>query len=271
MTLTVLSDNRSSDSVCYPAEHGLSILLEAERHTILLDTGASDLLVQNAQRLGKDLSLADYVFLSHGHADHAGGLSAFLSVNSKASILVSPDALSRRFFSKRNRLHSITAQWPLNEMEGRTKWVTGTMELEEDIHIIARIPQLSPMPKGNANLYVETADGNLVRDDFRHEIALYDQGLLFTGCAHSGLLNILQACPWPLHTVVGGFHLLDSQPHSSCEEPAELLQLAQHLQKDYPSTTFYTSHCTGDQAFQTLKGVLGQRLQSFCCGMRFLV
>ena len=55
MKWTVLSDNRS----CNPAletEHGLSILLTTERHNILLDTGASDLFIRNAELLGVNLS-----------------------------------------------------------------------------------------------------------------------------------------------------------------------------------------------------------------------
>ena len=31
--------------------------------------------------------------------------------------------------------------------------------------------------------------GDYIHDDFRHELALYVDGLLFTGCAHSGLDN----------------------------------------------------------------------------------
>ena len=57
------------------------------------------------------------------------------------------------------------------------------------------------MPKGNQNLYVQIATphsdqrsentvGDYIHDDFRHELALYVDGLLFTGCAHSGLENI---------------------------------------------------------------------------------
>ena len=51
MIWTVLSDNRSYDS-CLFTEHGLSVLLQTERHKILLDTGASDVFVRNAEQLG---------------------------------------------------------------------------------------------------------------------------------------------------------------------------------------------------------------------------
>ena len=74
MKWTVLVDNRTNNPT-FETEHGLSILLETEKHSILLDTGASDMLMRNAERLGKDLSTVDYVFVSHGHSDHAGGLN----------------------------------------------------------------------------------------------------------------------------------------------------------------------------------------------------
>ena len=107
----VLSDNRSLNS-SLQTEHELSILLETEKHRILLDTGARDAFVRNAVRLGIDLSTVDYVFISHGHSDHAGGLRHFMSINERAKVIVSPDALSGKFYSKRGNLHSITTQWP---------------------------------------------------------------------------------------------------------------------------------------------------------------
>ena len=44
MKWTVLSDNRRCED-SLEIEHGLSILLETEKHRILLDTGASDVRV----------------------------------------------------------------------------------------------------------------------------------------------------------------------------------------------------------------------------------
>ena len=107
----MLADNRTSDPRL-ETEHGLSILLETSRHRVLLDTGASDLFIRNADRLGIDLGEVDYVFISHGHSDHAGGLRHFLGLNTKARIIVSPDALKGEHFSKHRFLHSITTTWP---------------------------------------------------------------------------------------------------------------------------------------------------------------
>ena len=259
MRWTVLVDNRTNDPV-QETEHGLSILLETECHRILLDTGASDMFIRNAERLGRDLSEVDYVFISHGHSDHAGGLKHLMAVNDKAKIIVSTDAIDGNFFSKRGHQHSITTAWP-DIPEERLLMISKTCEIADGIHVIAHIPQVHPIPKGNQNLFAETGDGSLVLDDFRHELAFYADGLLFTGCAHSGLENILAACPFPIHTVVGGFHLLDGY-----ETKEEIKALTQRLKANYPYTQFYTSHCTGDQIFGMMKDVMGEQLQSFRCG-----
>ena len=282
MKWSVLSDNRSSERLrvgdgtsgisCLSTEHGLSILLETtgerggvrrsqtERHKILLDTGASDVFIRNAGLLGIDLSDVDYVFISHGHSDHAGGLRYFLEHNRLAKVIVSPDAMNGKFFSKRGNLHSITTEWPEID-DDRLILIDQTREIAEGFHVIAHISQIHPMPKGNQNLYVQDAHGDYIHDDFRHELALYIDGLLFTGCAHSGLENILSACPWPVHTVVGGFHLLDGQ-----ETDDEIEALAQRLKAKYPETLFYTSHCTGDNVFEVMRDVIGEQLQPFCAG-----
>ena len=52
-----MSDNRTQNPLL-ETEHGLSILLETGHHKILLDTGASDVFIRNAERLGIDLSTA---------------------------------------------------------------------------------------------------------------------------------------------------------------------------------------------------------------------
>ncbi|MBP5799965.1 MAG: MBL fold metallo-hydrolase [Prevotella sp.] len=264
MKWTVLSDNRTNDNQ-FQTEHGLSILLKTDKHRILLDTGASDVFIRNAEKMSIDLSTVDYVFISHGHSDHAGGLQYIVQRNQQAKVIVSPDAISNKFFSKRGNLHRITTEWSKID-DDRLVLIDQTCEIAEGIQAIAHIPQIHPMPKGNQHLFVQDAGGDYVPDDFRHELALYVDGLLFTGCAHSGLENILAACPYPVKMVVGGFHLLDGQ-----ESEEELTALAQRLEAKYPNTQFYTSHCTGDEVFAILKAVMGNQLYAFNCGMTITV
>ena len=259
MKWTVLVDNRSCGGLL-ETEHGLSVLLETGHHWILLDTGASDMLMRNAERLGKDLSMVDYVFISHGHSDHAGGLKHFMEINKKAKVIVSPDAISGKFYSKRRYLHSITTEWPEIPQE-RLLTIEHSGSIGDDIFIIAHIPQIHPMPEGNQHLFVQDSQGQYIQDDFRHELALYTGGLLFTGCAHSGLENILAACPFPVNMVVGGFHLLDNH-----ESEAKLSELSYRLEDAYPQTQFYTSHCTGDAVFSILQNVMGDKIHPFSCG-----
>ena len=259
MKWTVLVDNRTNNP-SLETEHGLSILLETEKHSILLDTGASDVFIRNAERLGKDLSTVDYVFVSHGHSDHAGGLRHFMKINDKAKVIVSPDAISGRFFSKRGNLHSITTAWP-EIPEERLLAIEHSESIGDDIYVIAHIPHIHPMPEGNQHLFVQDARGQYIQDDFRHELALYTGGLLFTGCAHSGLENILATCPLPVNTVVGGFHLLDNH-----ESGIKLSELSHRLTDTYPQTQFYTSHCTGNTVFAILQDVMGNKMHPFSCG-----
>ena len=71
------------DHLCV-ACHGLSVLItgeaDNERHTALFDVGPyGDVWVDNAERLGIDISNIERVFLSHWHWDHSGGFPVAIS------------------------------------------------------------------------------------------------------------------------------------------------------------------------------------------------
>lgn len=253
---TILSDNRINKHQLI-SEHGLSVLLKTERFKILLDTGAGEVFIKNAKKLSIDLTDIDYVFISHGHIDHAGGLPFFMRINKKAPIIVSSNAVNGYYFSNRNSIHDLTPQWPIDE-RNRFVFVDHTCEVLPGLHVISGFSKTYSMPKGNCNLFYKNTKGQIVHDDFRHEMALYTDGFFFTGCAHSGLENMLKACAWPLDSVVGGFHLLDGY-----ESQTELKDLAKRLLINYPHTTFYTGHCTGDDVFDIMKSVMGDHLQEF--------
>ena len=87
MKITVLMEN-TAVSERYLCRHGLSLYIETQRHKVLFDMGPDASFLENAKRLGVDISQVDVAFLSHGHYDHGGGLSAFLQENSRADVHV---------------------------------------------------------------------------------------------------------------------------------------------------------------------------------------
>lgn len=88
MRATVVVDNRKSDAL--PGEWGLCIYIEYGEKKILLDTGASELFAENAEKLGLDLSAVDAAVLSHAHYDHGNGMEAFFRRNDHAPFYVGP-------------------------------------------------------------------------------------------------------------------------------------------------------------------------------------
>ena len=101
LEMTVLIDNLAEAPLV--GEWGLSILIDADGKRILLDTGASGLFAQNAERLGIDLGSVDTGVLSHAHYDHADGLDTFFTLNQNAPFLVREGACENCFGVKEGR------------------------------------------------------------------------------------------------------------------------------------------------------------------------
>ena len=57
MKITALTENTSQYGL--PVEHGLSLYIQTDTHTILFDTGQTDLFARNARTLGLDLRAVD--------------------------------------------------------------------------------------------------------------------------------------------------------------------------------------------------------------------
>jgi len=89
MQVTIIYDNDAWLPDLQP-DWGFSCLVEGDgQPTILFDTGADGaILLKNMDKLDIDPLSVDLVIISHGHFDHAGGLSDFLSLNRDVTVYV---------------------------------------------------------------------------------------------------------------------------------------------------------------------------------------
>lgn len=109
-------ENTIGNELCQ-AEHGLSLLIEMKDTTILVDTGASGLFLENAKKLGIDLKKVKKVFLSHGHYDHGGGILEFCKMNPDAEIIMQKSALGNYWHKSEHTEKYIGLDSRIRELE----------------------------------------------------------------------------------------------------------------------------------------------------------
>lgn len=276
MVAKILMDNRRCDS-SWECEHGFSMYLETESHKCLVDVGHSDGFLANADKWGIQVEDIDYLFLSHGHSDHVGGLPFFLEKNKKAKIIVSKHALEQEYYSVRKGLRKISSEIDTQSIHSRFWKISADTIIEKDIRIIANISNDYPQPKANRFL-MKNVDGRMLLDDFNHELVFCfgkEVQLLCSGCAHRGVQNILKTVKkkttQPIKAVIGGFHLPDADDINQYESAKEIDNIAANLKFEYPDTMFYTGHCTGDEAFGRMKKTLGPQLEAFYVGKEITI
>ena len=75
--ITVWTDDTVTSEALL-AEHGVSILAElASGYRWLIDTGTTDISMENARRMGISLDNLTGITITHGHDDHTGGLTFY--------------------------------------------------------------------------------------------------------------------------------------------------------------------------------------------------
>lgn len=268
LQITAVVENES----CLPeleARHGLCVHIETDEHSILFDLGRDSLLLENSTKLGIDLTKVDIVVLSHGHADHGGALPIFLTYNKKAKIYLREEAFIPLYLQKGEEL----VYSGLDQNYHRHPQLIFTEErydINHNIHLFSGVVPGYLNPSSNQYLYQKSKE-DYVHDDFCHEqnMILHREGkyILFAGCAHSGIINILKKAEKQINgtidIVIGGFHLFN--PGTLKYESDELIDLiAEELKKT--KTIFYTCHCTGKYAFERMKKTLGDQVQYFSTG-----
>ena len=259
MKVHVLLENTTVDPGL-TAEHGLSLFVETKRHRVLFDAGQTDAFAGNARRMGVDLRSADLAVLSHGHYDHGGGLRRFLELNNRAPVYVSRHA----FLPLYNDAEEYIGLDRSLEGDGRFVPVGDELRIDEELSLYSCNGRERTVPTESFGLRVRTR-GALMPDDFRHEQYLLvrdgERKILFSGCSHKGILNIVR---WfEPDVLIGGFHFMKLDP----ENPGDRthLERAARALLQHPAM-YYTGHCTGTAQFQFLKQIMGDRLEAISTG-----
>jgi 7,8-dihydropterin-6-yl-methyl-4-(beta-D-ribofuranosyl)aminobenzene 5'-phosphate synthase len=200
---------------------GFSCLIEGLDKTVLFDTGGNgDILLSNMQHLGLVPEAVDAVVLSHIHADHTGGLGAFLAHNPGVTVYM-PESFPASF------------QQELIHLGAAIETVSGPRQLMASVYSTG---EMGGAIKEQA-LIVDTREGLIV----------------ITGCAHPNVADMAERAQTHLgkniYLLMGGFHLGGS---SDIEIRAIIKRLkALDVKKVAPS------HCTGDNAIRMFREAWG--------------
>jgi 7,8-dihydropterin-6-yl-methyl-4-(beta-D-ribofuranosyl)aminobenzene 5'-phosphate synthase len=224
LKLTLLFDNIPCDP---QLEYlwGFSCLVELANQRLLFDTGSNGrALLRNMQALNIEPAGLDFLFISHAHWDHIGGLDSVLELNPDLHLIV-PSGISPRM------MHD------LGSMCGKLTEITeapGTFALG-----LASTGVLPGEPPEHALV-----------------ITLNEGSVVITGCAHPGIATIAEAAirqtERPLALLAGGFHLFEV----TSEEVVAVTEQLTALDIDHIMPT----HCTGPLATQMLRERFGSRL-----------
>ena len=212
----------------YVNQWGLSLWIENKKTAVIFDTGGdSSTLWSNIENSGVDIRKLSKIVISHNHWDHTGGLPFILEkTNYKPEVLIPEFDLEEiRSNNPKAKCTGIKSPRRINE----TLWSTGQL-------------------KGS------TSNGII------HEQSLIithnDSILLFTGCSHPGIVDIVEKTKKihpnkKIDLVGGGFHLLQSSE--------EVIQNYSDKLKILQVKRLAPSHCTGTLALDIFKDQWGEK------------
>jgi len=248
--IRVLSENTAS-GLGIMGEHGLSFWIERGSKRILFDTGQGFVLENNARRLGIQLEDVDEVILSHGHYDHTGGLLPVLERSPSVPVFAHPKALEPKYAARTGRPGRYIGmpEETMRILKGSKSW----MAVEEKtatpggMILTGPIARRTPYEDTGGRFYLdeECQEEDPMKDD---QAAYLDtpQGLVvLLGCAHAGIVNTLEAIleqtqGRPVHTVIGGAHLVNASKE-------RIAKTTEHLRK-LDVQDLRLAHCTGFEA-----------------------
>lgn len=253
--ITTLVENSVSASLSLIGEHGLSFLIETDRHKILFDTGQGFAILKNADALGADLSNIDTVVLSHGHYDHAGGIRPLLTRNTSFTLTAHPGIFEHKLICINGTELFIgfsESQSSLEQSGVRLCLKKTPAEIAPGIMTTGEIPMNTEF-EAVEEMFFKTDMQGRVPDTFSDENALIldtEKGIVvMLGCAHRGVINTLKHVSHlsgkkKIHAILGGLHLASAG--------ADKLRKITEVLRQFHVGKIISGHCTGFKAMAEL-------------------
>ncbi len=262
LRITTLSENTVAHGDLL-GEWGLSILVEADDATVLLDAGASISAAFNTVNLEIDPGKIDKIVLSHGHSDHTGGLRDLLKKRNKEEIeiIAHPDVWAPKYSRRKDKPERFIGipfqRLELEYLGARFNLSSQPVHITGSIMTTGEVPAVTDFEQVESYLYVKTDSGwqpDKLLDD-QALIVKTDAGLVvILGCAHRGAVNTLYHARKltgveKIHMVVGGCHLMDASEERVWQTIAAFRELG--VEK------VSVSHCTGMSPIATMAHEFG--------------
>jgi 7,8-dihydropterin-6-yl-methyl-4-(beta-D-ribofuranosyl)aminobenzene 5'-phosphate synthase len=253
------------------AEHGFSLFIRTYRDkevkSMVFDGGFSPTgAVQNARKLGVDLKPVESFVLSHGHADHWGGLKGLMTATGRSSIplVTHPDVFRRfRYTQNRNekyRMPQLTRSYIAKAGFDLRETREPSMVLQGNVLFLGEIERLTDFEGNSVNSFFKEK-GLVKRDDFKDDSAIVmmvkGRGLvIISGCAHAGIINTIQYARKltgenQVFAVMGGFHLTGKTRN-------QLKPLLEALRQFNPRH-IVPCHCTGRKVSQWIEETMPEK------------
>jgi 7,8-dihydropterin-6-yl-methyl-4-(beta-D-ribofuranosyl)aminobenzene 5'-phosphate synthase len=282
LKITVVVDNNvpTLAKVAFRGEHGLAVLIETGANQILFDTGQSDIVLHNLGLLGVHPRDLDAIVLSHGHYDHTGGLASVLAMaGKKIPVFSHPGIFQPRYAVSGANCRYVGVPYNkdyLARLGADFRSVEEPLELVPNLWISGPIPRETSYEEGDARLVV-TSDGSecdcgdsqkdFKRDPLIDDMAIFircSKGLLLLGgCAHSGIINMVNhglkvTGSIKVHGLLGGTHL---GPTSDSQQSATFAAL-EWFNPDFIAS----NHCTGFAVMAKMAQTFGAKFIPAFCG-----
>ncbi|MEI4950369.1 MBL fold metallo-hydrolase [Aeromonas caviae] len=253
LKFSVLVDDDVHLPGCLP-ERGLALLLECDGLRVLFDSGRGRALCHNAAVMGIDLASLTHVVLSHGHYDHVGGIGSLPAYSDPIPLIACPDVFNERGYflpllPRRYNLYRLSGDLDPRQLAMRGLLPNCSAEpvwLSDRLVFLGSIRRRDRAKPSLLGYIVR--GGRVEKDLISDDSAMAykgEQGLIiFIGCGHAGVENIVQrakeVCGGErIHAVIGGLHLKFSGPERA-------VALGTYLQEEAVERLF-ACHCTGSR------------------------